>query len=115
MGEDEERPANVRLADHVVMHLMEPYINKGHNVTTDNFFKSIKLCKDLASKRTSIVETVNKICRELPNLVQDVGSQIYSTSLHAHNGITMTTYKYKKNKNVVLFSTLHPTVTIDNT
>ena len=83
LGEDEERPADVRLADHVVMRLMEPYIKNGRNFTTDNFFTSIKLCKDLASKRTSIVGTVNKICHELPN--------------------------------VVLFSTLHPTVTIDNT
>lgn len=38
LGKDDSRSANDSLASHVVMKLAEPYLNKGRNVTTDNFF-----------------------------------------------------------------------------
>ena len=115
LGEDEQRPQGVRLADHVVMRLMEPYLGKGRNVTTDNYFTSLKLCNELTSKKTSIVGTVNKIRREVPASANDVSSPMFSTNLLTHQGITMTTYRCKRNKNVVLFSTLHRSVSIDGT
>ena len=37
LGKDDSRPAGQRLADHVVMKLMELYVGKGRNVSTDNF------------------------------------------------------------------------------
>ncbi|KAK9686055.1 Transposase IS4 [Popillia japonica] len=64
LGKDDQRPINQRLGDHVVMKLMQPYLNKGRNVTCDNFFTSLALAETLETKRTSIVGTVNRARRE---------------------------------------------------
>ena len=61
----ESRAPSQRLFDGVVMNLMQPYLGKGRNVTTDNFFTSYSLAKQLLQK-TSIVGTVNKARKELP-------------------------------------------------
>jgi len=95
LGEDKQRPQGVCLADHVVMRLMEPYLGKGRNVATDNYFTSLKLCNELTSKKTSIVGTVNKIRSEVPASANDVSSPMFSTNLLTHQGITMTTYRCK--------------------
>ena len=42
----EDRP-QIGVAEHVVMNLMEPYHNTGQNVTTDNYFTSLKTTKNL--------------------------------------------------------------------
>jgi len=51
LGKDSSRRADERLAlaDHVVMKLMQPYLKKGRNVTTDNFFTSVNLGRQLKS------------------------------------------------------------------
>lgn len=54
--------------EYVVKKLTEPYYNKGHNVTTDQFFTSLKLAKFLLSKKTTIVGTINKAKREIPRI-----------------------------------------------
>ena len=41
LGKDETRPATQRLSESVVIKLVKPYLSKGRNVTTDNFFTSI--------------------------------------------------------------------------
>ena len=38
LGKDETRPATQRLSESVVIKLVEPYLGKGRNVTTDNFY-----------------------------------------------------------------------------
>ena len=65
LGKDEKRAPSHRLFDWVVMNLMEPYLRKRRNGTTDNFFTSYGLAKQLLQKKTSIVGTVNKNIREL--------------------------------------------------
>jgi len=66
LGKDYMHPAGQSLSEHVVLHLMEPLFNKGYNVTTDNFFTSLKLLKQLQEKKTSLVGTINRARRELP-------------------------------------------------
>ena len=51
LGKDETRPATQRLSESVVIKLVEPYLGKGRNVTTDNFFTSIHLATQLRKKR----------------------------------------------------------------
>ncbi|KAK9702364.1 Transposase IS4 [Popillia japonica] len=41
LGKDDQRPQNLLLGEHVVLNVMEPCLNKGRNVTTDNFFMYI--------------------------------------------------------------------------
>ena len=93
LGKDETRTPGERLSESVVMRLMDPYLGKGRNVTTDNFFTSLKLAKDLLKKKTSLIGTVNKVRRELPPSVMDLKPEMYSSVLHVHAGITLTTYR----------------------
>ena len=43
--------------DKVVMTLMEPFMSKVRNVTTDNFFTLFLLAKQLKKKKPSLVGT----------------------------------------------------------
>lgn len=66
LGKDELCSANESLPESVVMWLMSPYLNKGRNVTTDNFFTSASLARTLKAKDTSIVGTISRTRREIP-------------------------------------------------
>ena len=66
MGKDDSRPAGVTLGENDVLRLLEPYKKTGRNVTTDNFFTSVNLDKTLRQQGISIVETINRIRKEIP-------------------------------------------------
>ncbi len=112
LGKDEERPVDRTLGHHVVQRLMEPYLHKGRNVTTDNFFTGLKLAKQLKDQSTSIVGTVNRAQRELPSCANDTTSQQYNTQLLKHEGIALTVYRCKPSKNVVIMSALHTSIAV---
>ena len=40
---------------HIVLKLLEQFAGKGRNVTTDNFFTSLRLSEELKVDKTSIV------------------------------------------------------------
>ncbi|XP_041102639.1 uncharacterized protein LOC121313928 [Polyodon spathula] len=105
---------NVPLSGYVILGVMQPYIGKGRNITTDNFFMSLKLAKQLQDRKTSLVGTVNSIRRELPPSALDLDTECYSSRLLKHSGCTLTVYKCKPRKNVILMSTLHPSIAIGN-
>ena len=114
-GKNETRALSHRLSDWVVMKLMEPYFGKGRNVTTDNFFTSYGLAKQLRQKKTSIVETVNKARRELPPSAKTTQATRYSrVLLKAGDVATLTIYQCKPKKNVGVLSSLHMSVGIDS-
>ena len=112
LGKDDMRPAGQSLSENVVLRLMEPLFGKGHNVTCDNFFTSLKLMKQLRDKKTSLVGTVNRARRELPPSVADTSTERYSTRLLKHEDFTLTIYRCKPSKNVVIMSSLHNFVDI---
>ncbi|XP_048857205.1 uncharacterized protein LOC125724512 [Brienomyrus brachyistius] len=55
LGKDPSCPSGERLSENVVMRLMEPFLDKGRNVTTDNFFTSLSLAQKLLSRKTTIL------------------------------------------------------------
>ncbi|XP_073539083.1 uncharacterized protein [Phyllobates terribilis] len=77
LGKDDTRRAEDHLADHVVMKLLDPFLKKGRNVTTDNYFTSVKLAKQLKSKGTTIVGTLNKIRREVPKEIKSMKEELF--------------------------------------
>ncbi|XP_073510836.1 uncharacterized protein [Phyllobates terribilis] len=113
LGKDDTRRAGDRLADHVVMKLLDPFLKKGRNVTTDNYFTSVKLAKQLKSKGTTIVGTLNKIRREVPKEIKSMKEELYNTKVFRNeDNFTLTVYQGKPNKNVVILSSVHPDVVV---
>ena len=112
VGGDETRSRDERVSDQVVMRLLKPYLNKGRNVTADNYFISIKLATELQKYKTSLLGTVNKIRKEVPAVVKHMKEPLYSTTLYKYGDETMTVYQGKTKKMWPFFSTLHQNITI---
>jgi len=53
------------------MDLMEPFLDGGHEVTTDNFFTTVDLATRLLRRDTTLLGTVRKSRTELPNIFTD--------------------------------------------
>lgn len=60
LGKEETRSRGQLVGESVVLRLAEPFLGKGRNMTTDNFFTSLKLATALQAKKTSLVGTVGK-------------------------------------------------------
>ena len=104
LGKDDGRQTK-GLGEQVTLQLMEPYKNKGYNVTTDQFFTSLSLAKKLAQSKISLLGTIRSDRREIPKLVkQPVFS---STFYHSEDGTLLTCYQAKKNKMCYVLSTRH--------
>uniref|UniRef100_A0A3B3SZ47 PiggyBac transposable element-derived protein domain-containing protein n=1 Tax=Paramormyrops kingsleyae TaxID=1676925 RepID=A0A3B3SZ47_9TELE len=111
LGKDETRRPGQRLGDSVVLKMVEPYLGKGRNITTDSFFTSLKLAKALQAKKTSLVGTINKSRRELPPCVK-VQRSLFTTQALKSENATLTVYQCKARKNVCILSTVHTSVSI---
>ena len=98
VGRDETRFRDERVSDQVVMRLLKPYFNKGRNVTTDNYFTSIKLATELRKYKTSLLETVDRIRKEVPAVVKHIKEPLYSTMLHKSDDVTITVCQGKVKK-----------------
>ena len=59
----------------IVMHLMQPYLDKGHHVYTDRYYSSIPLAQALLEKGTSFTGTMVKNRVDLPT---DIRSSSFS-------------------------------------
>ena len=80
-----------KLSD-VVMTLIEPFMSKGTNVTTDNFFTSFLVAKTCKKKKTSLVGTMNKVRRGLPAFAKCLQQRYSSKLMKAGDMTTLTVY-----------------------
>ena len=88
----------------VCLTLLQPYYKKSYNVTTDNYFTSLKLAEELKQKKTIILGTIRKQQREVPSteLIMK-NKELYASEIFSSpSGCSLTIYKAKKN------SCLHP-------
>ncbi|XP_042164360.1 piggyBac transposable element-derived protein 4-like [Oncorhynchus tshawytscha] len=80
----------------------------GRNVTCDNFFTSYDLGQRLLERNLTMVGTVRKNKAELPPaLLESRGRQVLSSRFTFTPTATLVSYLAKRNKNVLLLSTLH--------
>ncbi|KAJ8886700.1 hypothetical protein PR048_012912 [Dryococelus australis] len=93
LGKDEQRPSDVPLAEHVVLRLMDQFLNKRRN--------------KLNVKKTSLVRTMNLSRREVSKSAMCVRQALHNTTVFRNNDITLTVYQGKVNKNVIVMSTPH--------
>lgn len=88
---------------------------RGHNVTCDNFFTSYELSQQLLKRKITMVGTVRKNKPELPPaLLATRGREAFSSKFAFTPTTTLVSYLPKRNKNVVLLSTLHKTAEISD-
>ncbi|XP_047370499.1 uncharacterized protein LOC124957528 [Vespa velutina] len=116
LGRDETRPTSIPLSEFVVMKLVKPITNCKRNITTDNFFTTASLAAKSLAERTTLVGTMSANRRELPVLAKTSKDnlQLLSTMAYKSNDCTLTIYKSKPRKEVVILSTTHKTVKIKN-
>ena len=99
----------------VCLTLLQPYYKKGYNVTTDNYFTSLKLAEELKQKKTTILGTIRKQRREVPStelIMKD--KELYASEIFSSpSGCSLTIYKAKKKKVVCILSSMHRNVNID--
>ncbi|TWW74048.1 hypothetical protein D4764_14G0000490 [Takifugu flavidus] len=115
LGKDPTRPRGERVSESVVMRLMEPFLDEGRNVTTDNFFTSLSLAKRLLSRNTTILGTVNKIRQEIPLSTRQMHRNEFTTQVFSTTGATLTVYAPKRKKTVYVLSSMHSMIQTQDT
>lgn len=110
LGKEVTKPTSIQLGHHIVLQLFTPYTNLGYNITCDNFFTSYGLAKELLNLQSSLVGTLRLNRRELPNNFTEIEKNLSlyeSKFLKDESGISITIYKGKVKKSVVVMSTSH--------
>lgn len=99
------------LGGKVVRQLLEPLQCDGRNITTDNYFTSLALARDvLKTKKATLVGTVRTNRVELPKeFITPAGRELYSSlvGFNENDGSILISYKCKRNKVVVVLSSMH--------
>ena len=114
LGKNDSRLAGVALGEYVVLRLTEPYRKTGRKVTTDHFFTLVNFAKTLRQHGISTVGTINRIRKEIPPEIKKMKEELYATKVFKHDGCNLTVYQAKTTKNVLLLSTMHSSVDINN-
>lgn len=92
----------------LVMRLSQPWLNSGRNITGDNFFTSSELTERLLNNRTTYVGTIRKNKRDIPNELFASRSRTVESSIFCFdNQLTLVSYVPKRNKSVILLSSMH--------
>ncbi|XP_035988167.1 uncharacterized protein LOC110367769 isoform X3 [Fundulus heteroclitus] len=110
LGKDPSGLGGERLSETVVMRLMEPFMDKGRTVTTGNFFTSLSLAQRLLSQKTTILGTVDKRRREIPQSARRMEGPEFTTQVFSTTGATLTVYAAKRKKAVYVLSSMHSVV-----
>lgn len=100
----------------LVKRMVEPISGTGRNVTMDNWFTSIPLAEELRKDHNlTVVGTVRKNKPEVPNEFKQKGMERLSTIFGFTPTSTLLSYCPKKDKTVILLSTMHHQGIIDET
>ncbi|XP_030758011.1 uncharacterized protein LOC115883741 [Sitophilus oryzae] len=116
VGQQPEGPYKVKNdAFSIVSRLVEPISGLNRNLTCDNWFTSIALINSLLQEhKITFVGTLKKNKRELPPEFVNTRNRPECTSVFGfQENITIVSYVPKKNKNVILASSLHHDDSID--
>lgn len=103
-----EEEKKLTIPTQTVLRLVSPIINSNRNITADNWFSSIEVIKELLKRKLTYVGTLKKNKKEIPaqflsNKNRKEGSALYGFT----NNMTLLSYVPKKNKLVLLVSSMH--------
>lgn len=102
---------NCPVSTQIVMALIEPLLNMGYCLTTDNYYTSPNLADVLVTKKTDIYGTVRSTRKEMPQEIATKKLRVGET-ISFQRGKIMT-MKWKDKKDICLLSTVHNSQIID--
>jgi hypothetical protein len=106
LGKGDKRAYN--LASSVVLSLTENFKGSNRNITCDNYFTDLKLAQTLLSNGLTLVGTVRKNKKFLPSAFLPNRSRVEGSALFGfRENATLVSFVPKKNKSVILLSTMH--------
>lgn len=104
------------LGMHTVHSLINCIQNTSRNLTVDNFFTSVELFEKLLSVGITAVGTIRKNKRDIPKEMQaEKNREVFSSRFAFQNNCTLVSYVPRRNKAVLLLSTLHNNEEVDST
>ncbi|XP_047121716.1 uncharacterized protein LOC124805222 [Schistocerca piceifrons] len=81
----------VNQGQRVVLDLMEPFLNNGHGVTTDNLFISFPLADELLKQKMTLVGTLRSNKKEIPKeFLPNRKGEVHSSMFDFLNGRRIT-------------------------
>ena len=105
-----ERFSDFGMATASVLSLMEPLLNQGYCVTTDNFYTSPELYEFLIQNKTDAYGTVRPNRRNMPSAFPS--KKLGKGEVAAWQKGKMLALKWRDKKDVSLMSTVHNTSTV---
>lgn len=107
-GKEEGAERKTNVGANIVLDLAKPYRKSGRNITADNFFVNLYLAENLNKMNLTLVGTVRKSKRFLPpSMLPSRDRAVKSTNFAFQEKTMLCSYVPKKNKAVVLLSTMH--------
>ncbi|XP_045482176.1 piggyBac transposable element-derived protein 1-like [Harmonia axyridis] len=103
-------PENVPASQYYCEKLTASFHGTNRNLTTDNWFTSVKTSQQLLEKKITVVGTLRKNKKEIPPLFLEVKERRKNSAMFAYSHqLTLLSYcPAKKNKKIVLMlSTMH--------
>ncbi|XP_061899254.1 piggyBac transposable element-derived protein 3-like [Entelurus aequoreus] len=86
---------------------------QGHNITCDNLFTSYRLGDELQKRKLTMLGTVRRNKPELPTeILKMQGRPLHSSIFAFTEKATVVSYCPKRNKNVLVMSTMHTDVSL---
>lgn len=101
-------------ATKVVLRLVQPISNTGRNITTDNWYTSAELANELLKQKLTLVGTVNKRKTFIPpEFLPQKKREEQESVFGFQSELTLVSYVPKRNKSVVLLSSMHNDKAVD--
>jgi hypothetical protein len=106
---------NTNRVCNLVKRLVNPWINTGRTITTDNYFTSAELAEYLLGVQTTLVGTIRRNKKEIPQELQSNPHRPEQSSIFCFDRqLTLVSYVPKKRHAVILLSSLHHNKAIDD-
>ena len=71
-----EEKQDMSVPEATTMKAVKPFLNKGYNVTMDNWFTSSSLADKLLENNTTIVGTLRSNKRDIPKVANDITGRV---------------------------------------
>ena len=92
----------------VVTVLAHPWLEKGRNITTDNYFTDHELAEQLYEKKTTLVGTVRRNRKFVPKKFREKKHlKLHHSLFGFQKNKMLMSYQGKKKQNVILMSSMH--------